>query len=206
MFPQINQNESIYLISYEPIERFNVILRELETVTLALPMHLDCRQLWYLFIDLWIHASTEEQYLIEHPENTLIYSVRKTIIHSLFKLPAVHRTLLLTRKNDRFAYLFSFYLLIEADAIFTKLMEKDEELREIFIEISPYATKEISGYFDMSFQQLESYPKQLALAQSKAFKKLTCLFKSNDHIFNEQLQDTIKQAKNLYYLLYDDLI
>lgn len=206
MFPKINQNESIYLVSYEPIERFNTLLKELETVTLALPMHLDNRQIWYLFIDLWIHASTEEQRLIEHPENTLIYSVRKTIVQSFFKLPIMQRILLLTRKNDRFAYLFSFYLLIRSDEIFTKLMQTDKELHDIFLEISPYFTKEISGYFDISFQQVESYPKQLALAQSKSFQKLTSLFEKNSHLFNEQLQETAKQAKNLYYLLYEELI
>ena len=206
LFTDIKKNESLFLINDTVLDRFNVIRKELELITLSIPPSFDCFQVWNIFVDFWIKAAFSKDDLIEHPHHSLIYIVRKTIIYEAFQLQAVHRVLPLTYKNDRFAYLFSLYTLIELDQFFISKTKQDAEYASYLDDLLMYASKDISSYFDESFQTLESYPKQLAVTQAKVFKKITEIAAECPCELNKAVENGIKAAKDMYYLLYDTFI
>jgi hypothetical protein len=206
LFTDIKKNESLFLINDTVLDRFNALRKELELITLSIPPSLECFQGWNLFVDFWIKSSFSEEELIEHPHHSIIYIVRKTIIYETFQLQAVHRVLPLTYKNDRFAYLFSLYMLIELERFFILKVNQDSEYESYLNNLLVYASKDISSYFDESFQTLESYPKQLAVTQAKVFKKITEIAAESQSELNEAAENGIKAAKDMYYLLYDAFI
>lgn len=206
MFANIKKNESLFIIKDTLLDRFNDIRREMELITLSIPSKFDCFQVWNLFVDFWIRASFAEDELIEHPHHSLIYIVRKAIIYEAFQLQAVRRVLPLTYKNDRFAYLFSFYTLLELDQFFYSRMKGDPEYEKCLNDLMVYASKDISSYFDESFQTLESYPKHLAITQAKVFKIIAEILADSQSDVNAAVENGIKNAKDIYYLLYDAFI
>ncbi len=206
MFVNIKKVESLFLINDTVLDRFNSIRKELELITLSIPSTFNRFQIWNLFVDFWIKSAYPEDDLIEHPHHSLIYIVRKTIIHEAFQLQAVQRVLPLTYKNDRFAYLFSLYTLIELDLFFASKAKLDAEYASYHNELMVYASKDISSYFDESFQTLETYPKLLAVTQAKVFKKITEITAKSQDELHEAVESAIKAAKDMYYLLYDAFI
>lgn len=196
MFIDIKKNDSLFLINDTVISRFNAIRNELELITLMIPPHLDRFQTWNLLLDFWIKFAFPKDTLIEHPHHSLIYIVRKTLLYETFQLQTIQRILPLTNKNERFAYLLSLYTLLELNEFFLTIIRRDAE----------YASKDIASYFDESFQTLESYPKQLATLQAKAFRKITDTMASCRQDVTLAVERGIKKAKDMYYLLYDTFI
>ncbi|KGR82902.1 hypothetical protein [Lysinibacillus odysseyi] len=206
MFVNIKKVDSLFLINDTVLDRFNSLRKELELITLSIPSTFNRFQVWNLFVDFWVKSAFTEDDLIEHPHHSLIYIVRKTLIHEAFQLQAVQRVLPLTYKNDRFAYLFSLYTLIELDNFFTSKTRLDDEYASYYNDLMVYASKDISSYFDESFQTLETYPKLLAVTQAKVFKKITEITAKSQSELNEAVENAVKAAKDMYYLLYDAFI
>ena len=206
MFIDIKKNDSLFLINDTVIDRFNAIRNELELITLMIPPHLDRFQTWNLLLDFWIKFAFPEDKLIEHPHHSLIYIVRKTLLHETCKLQEIQRVLPLTNKNDRFAYLLSLYTLLELNEFFLTIIRRDAEYACCINDVAAYASKDIASYFDESFQTLESYPKQLATIQAKAFRKITDAMASCRQEVTFAAERAIKKAKDMYYLLYDAFI
>ncbi len=206
MFVNIKKVDSLFLINDTVLDRFNSLRKELELITLSIPPTFNRFQVWNLFVDFWVKSAFTEDDLIEHPHHSLIYIVRKTLIHEAFQLQAVQRVLPLTYKNDRFAYLFSLYTLIELDNFFTSKTRLDDEYASYYNDLMVYASKDISSYFDESFQTLETYPKLLAVTQAKVFKKITEITAKSQSELNEAVENAVKAAKDMYYLLYDAFI
>lgn len=206
MFIDIKKNDSLFLINDSVLDRFNAIRKELELITLMIPPHLDRLHAWNLLLDFWIKFSFPEEKLIEHPHHSLIYIVRKTLVYETFQLQAIRRVLPLTNKNDRFAYLLSLYTILELDEFFRTISTQDAEYACCMKDVAAYASKDVSSYFDESFQVLESYPKQLATTQAKMFRMITDIMAACQTEVVLAVERGIKKAKDMYYLLYDAFI
>lgn len=206
MFIDIKKNDSLFLINDTVLDRFNAIRDELDLITLMIPPHLDRFQIWNLLLDFWIKFAFPNDKLIEHPHHSLIYIVRKTLLYETFQLQAIRRVLPLTNKNDRFAYLFSLYTILELNEFFLTIIRQDAEYACCIKDVTAYASKDIASYFDESFQTLESYPKQLATTQAKAFRKITDIMAACQTEVALAVEKGNKKAKDMYYLLYDAFI
>lgn len=206
MFTKITRNQSIFLISDTEIERFNHIRKELELVTISMPAHFNRFQIWNLLIDMWLKASKDEQKLIEHPEHSLFYVVRKNIITQLFQLQPLQRMQHLTQKNDRFAYLCAQFILVKWEHFLMEQIAENKEVSEAINEILPYISQNIAGFFDPAFQELEEYPKQFVICQTKVFKLLNEIVPLHQKELNVLLDEAIQEAKDMYYLIYDAFI
>lgn len=202
MQTNLDRVDCMYLISEERFRRFLQLIEELDYFTLVLPFRKDSFQRSIIILDIWYLISTREQDLIENPENTMIYPYRHRILKMVKAYQIKRYIQLALYENERAAFVCAIYLYIELEGFILNKINANPELANEYASLQKYYTKSIRPYYDLKYQDVENYPRELAYLQNKLASELNIIFKNYEIPLNWVLDNALIEAEKIYEAVF----
>lgn len=202
MYKVVDSEDSMFLIPDAHFQQFYELCEELDYFTLVLPIIKDSYQRTITILDIWYILSTHEIDIIENPENAMFYPYRKYFLYIINSFQMKRYIQLAMFENERLAFICAIYLYMELDEFVSKKMELTKESASNFKALQEYNARSIRPYFDLKFQNVENYPRQLVQLQTIVTTDLQNIYSKYKRQLDCSLGQAIVEAENIYEAVF----
>lgn len=202
MHAKIDKADCMFLISDEKMCQFQQLIDDLNLFTLILPFSEESYQRSILIFDIWYLLYTEEADRISHPENLMIYPIRKYLLNRVKTFQIKRYIQLALYENEKLAFICAIHVYIKLEQFFSEKIEKNEEIAANFLALRKYKNKSLRPYYDSKYIDVENYPKQLAVLQSTAVKELQEIMNEFEQQLMLLFEQGIDDASEIYEAVF----
>lgn len=185
LFKQVlEQHHMLIPLIYEPKEMASIVSKQLKDIFFA------------------VYKNSDELFI--YPELSFLHSFRTILIENVMRCAVVKQYGYKLHGNATRSFCFAIYLTNFIADCLTDYLEQHPEYKAEFRLFISHANTDLEGLFNETFKKIQTYPKEIMVANSNVVKYFTSLMSSEEQLFEKGLKEVYHQSSALCDQVYFD--